>query len=80
MKISRFDLAMGKPIDKFGSTHFSVTSIVHLTSEAHVSCAYLDAGGQIGLHPATASQLFLVVQGEGTVQSGSENPIPTSSG
>jgi mannose-6-phosphate isomerase-like protein (cupin superfamily) len=37
---------------------------------AHIGCAYLPPNGIIGEHEAVTSQLFLVVEGSGTVIGG----------
>jgi len=68
MKIFRFDPEAGKHIDRYGSSGFIVSRVVHLFEEAFVNCAYLSAGGIIGYHQSAAAQLFLVVQGEGWVR------------
>lgn len=68
MKLFRFDREVGRTIDAFQSSGFVISRVVHLSNETTIHCAYLDANGSIGYHPATNSQLFLVVQGQGWVR------------
>lgn len=68
MKIYRFDPEVGRRIDRYDSSGFAISKVAHLFDEAVVNCAYLKAGGVIGYHQATISQLFLVVRGEGWVR------------
>lgn len=46
----------------------------------HIGCAYLNAGGRIGLHQATSNQLLLVVQGEGWVSGEDVTKVPIAVG
>jgi quercetin dioxygenase-like cupin family protein len=80
MKILRFDRGLGKPIDRYRSTGFLLSPVVHLFGEAVVNCAYLEVNGVIGYHQAAASQLFLVMQGEGWVRGESSERIHIQSG
>jgi len=68
MKIFRFDAEVGKGVDLYESSGFTISRVTHLFDEAVVNCAYLAASGVIGYHRATVPQLFLVVQGEGWVR------------
>jgi quercetin dioxygenase-like cupin family protein len=68
MKIYRFDPEVGKTIDRYDSSGFVISKIVHLLEEAVINCAHLSAGGIIGYHRSTLPQLFLVVQGQGWVR------------
>jgi quercetin dioxygenase-like cupin family protein len=68
MKIFRFDSGIGKKVDLYNSSGFTISRVAHLFDEAVVNCAYLDANGVIGHHQATIPQLFLVVQGQGWVR------------
>ena len=76
MKMFRFDPEVGKSMDRYNSSGFMISRVVHLFDEAVVNCAYLISGGVIGDHQATLPQLFLVVQGEGWV--GGETSDKTS--
>jgi hypothetical protein len=62
MEIFRFDPEVGKSIDRYSSSGFIISRVVHLFDEAVVNCAYVSSGGVIGYHQATLPQLFLVVQ------------------
>jgi quercetin dioxygenase-like cupin family protein len=68
MVIFRFDPQVGRSIDRYNSSGFTISRIAHLPREAVINCAYLDSGGVIGYHRAAVSQLFLVIQGEGWVR------------
>jgi quercetin dioxygenase-like cupin family protein len=76
MKLFRFDQETGISIDRYDSSGFVISRLVHLLDEAVVNCAYLEANGVIGYHQAAAPQLFLVVQGEGWVRGESTARIP----
>jgi gentisate 1,2-dioxygenase len=80
MKIYRFDLEVGKGIDRYGSSGFTISRIVHLVDEAVIHCAYLNPGGVIGHHQATLPQLFLVVQGQGWSRGESAERISIQAG
>ena len=77
MRIFRFDHEAGKSIDRYNSSGFTISNVVHLVGEAVVNCAYLEVNGVIGYHQAAVPQLFLVVQGEGWVrgEAPERNPI-----
>ena len=68
MKLFRFDPEVGRDIDRYQSSGFVISKVAHLSDEAVINCAYLDANGSIGYHQAAVSQLFLVVRGEGWVR------------
>lgn len=75
MKMFRFDSEVGKNIDRYHSSGFTISRVVHLSDESVVHCAYLDANGVIGYHQATIPQLFMAVQGGGWVRG--ESPEKT---
>ena len=80
MKLFRFDPEAGKEIDRYGSSGFTISKVVHLVGESVVNCAYLAANGAIGHHQATTPQLFLVMQGRGWVRGELPNRIPIEAG
>jgi quercetin dioxygenase-like cupin family protein len=80
MEIFRFDPEVGKSIDRYDSSGFIISRVIHLFDEAVVNCAYVSSGGVIGYHQATLSQLFLVVQGEGWVRSESNERFSIQAG
>ena len=79
MKLFRFDPEVGKDIDRYESSGFIISKVVHLFGEAVVNCAYLNRG-VIGYHQATLPQLFLVVQGQGWVRGEDSERIPIRAG
>ncbi len=80
MQLYRFDASAGRTIDRFESTHFVLTNIARNTSNVHIRCAYLGPGGNIGYHPTTVPQLFLVVQGRGWVRGETDDRLPIMAG
>lgn len=68
MKIFCFDPGVGREITHFGSANVIQSRVAALNGQAQVSCMYLQPKGVIGYHQAAASQLFLVVGGEGRVR------------
>src|SRR4030095_978138 len=80
MKIFRFDREIGREIENFGSVNFILSAIVHLKTEARVSCIHLGANGVVGYHQAVSPQLFLVVQGEGWARDETSDRISIAPG
>lgn len=68
MNVFRFDLAVGKKIEAFGSSGFTLSKIARLREESDIKCAYLSSRGIIAYHQTVQDQLFIVVQGEGWVR------------
>ena len=66
-----FGPEQGRTIDAYGS---SGAIVVHLlrTTPASVVTIHLEPGGVVGMHPAAADQLFLVVAGSGQATEGGE--------
>jgi hypothetical protein len=56
-----------KIIRRYGSAGLRATRVAAGEGPVHMTCLTVGPGGVIGTHPATASQLFLVVAGEGWV-------------
>ena len=78
MQLVSFYSGLSRCISAFGS-RFSLTPLVR-SDHMHVVCMYLDAGDQIGRHPATSSQLFIVVHGAGWVEGGDGTRVAIASG
>ena len=66
MEIFRFD-RKEKRIGRYGSVGARATRIAAGTGEVNLTWLTVEPGGVIGTHPATGSQLFLVVAGDGWV-------------
>jgi len=79
MRIDRADDLPSRPITEFESDGVSVT---HVARADHTSVVRIElsAGGRLGMHPASCSQLFIVVEGEGTVLTNQAAPTPVSVG
>lgn len=70
MKIIAFSPAQAEPISLFESVGASSVPLGDGHGEAHVYCLHFEPGGQIGAHPTSFGQLFLVVAGSGWVSGG----------
>jgi len=66
VEIFQFDRRK-KNIQLHGSKGLAATRIAAGEGKIGLTCLALEPGGVIGTHPATGSQLFLVVSGEGWV-------------
>ena len=64
MEIFQFD-RREKNVGRFGSRGFFATRIAAGDGQMNLTCLTLEPDGLIGTHPATSSQLFLVISGEG---------------
>ena len=78
MKIVAFGPGSGRHIEQYGSD-FEMSRLVHVEG-SDVSCMYLGPGGLIGHHPASTYQLFIVVNGEGWVESEDRQRVSITSG
>lgn len=80
MKLFRCDRASGRPVTQFESRNAHVVSLAR--TEGFMSVVRMEIGkdGVVGYHPATISQLFLVVRGEGWVRAGDGPRIPLATG
>ena len=79
MRVRRAEEMATRPITAFESQGASVT---HIAQEDNVSVVRIElqAGGRLGMHPAACSQLFIVVEGEGTVLSDTAAPREVAAG
>jgi quercetin dioxygenase-like cupin family protein len=80
MRLFRFDAAVGRPIERFGSTQLMLSPIQRTTSQVQISCMHVGPSGVVGFHPAESAQLFLVVAGEGWVRSENLESAPIQTG
>jgi hypothetical protein len=69
-----------KIIRRYGSAGLRATRVAAGESPVHMTCLTVGPGGVIGTHPATASQLFLVVAGEGWVAGPDGKRVPITTG
>ncbi|SDT28794.1 hypothetical protein SAMN05444162_3690 [Paenibacillaceae bacterium GAS479] len=56
-----------RPVDAFESKGVMFSGITRHDGRIQISSLHLEAGGVVGRHPATVSQLFLLIDGEGWV-------------
>ncbi|WCF05885.1 cupin domain-containing protein [Paenibacillus thiaminolyticus] len=68
MKIYNFGKDMGQEIKAFDSKNLIMTGMIDATDKIRMGCMHVDAGGIVGFHQASVSQLFAVVAGEGVVK------------
>jgi quercetin dioxygenase-like cupin family protein len=66
-------------VTEFGSTGARVSPLARAAG-AHVVRIELDPGGCLAMHPAGSRQLFLVIDGEGTVATEHAPPEPVTAG
>jgi hypothetical protein len=69
-----------KVIERYGSEGLRATRVATGNGEVQVTCLALAAGGLIGTHPATGTQLFLVISGEGWAAGPDGRRVPVSAG
>lgn len=67
-------------IERFGSRGLRATRVAAGNGEMQLTCLTLAAGGVIGTHPATGTQLLLVITGEGWVAGPDGQRVPVSAG
>lgn len=65
MRRVRFDASAGHPISQFDSQRVIISGIQRTPGAVQIGCMWIGAGGAVGYHEATSSQLFLVVAGDG---------------
>ena len=79
MEIFQFDRGE-KVIERYGSAGLRATRVAVGTGEIQLTCPALAPSGVIGTHPATGTQLFLVIAGEGWVAGPDAQRVPGQRG
>src|SRR5690348_2306393 len=79
MEIFRFDRGE-KIVRRYGSEGLRATRIAAGEGQAHLTCLTVEPGGVIGTHPATDTQLFLVIAGEGWTAGPDGERVPIATG
>jgi hypothetical protein len=69
-----------KIITRYGSEGLRATRVAASDGNLNLTCLSLAPGGVIGTHPATATQLFLVIGGDGWVAGPDGQRVPISTG
>ncbi len=69
MEILDFRRASGRAVHAHGSVGVLARAVVRGDGGA-VTVLHVEAGGEVGRHPATVDQLLVVVSGRGRVQGG----------
>lgn len=80
MKIFTYHPEMGKPIEHFESAGAYAKPVVQLPEGGTIHLINISPGGVVGYHPAVGDQLFLVIQGEGTVRGAEQELKPVQAG
>jgi quercetin dioxygenase-like cupin family protein len=80
LKVLDFSGDRALAISGFGSRAATAVPLTHPDGDAHAVCIRLGAGGLLGRHPASADQLFLVVDGEGWVSGADRERVPVATG
>ncbi len=80
MRIITIAAGHGHPIARFGSVAAHHLGGVRFSGDGGWTLLSIDAGGHLGRHPATLSQLFLVLDGSGWVSGEDAIPVPIQSG
>lgn len=82
MQLYRFDAAVGRPIEAFGSQALTQVWLARLEPgpAVHVSVLHLAAGGGVGYHEALLPQLYAVVAGSGWVRGAGAERAPLAAG
>jgi len=79
VEIFQFDRAE-KIIQRHGSAGLRATRIAEGDGQVRLTCLTVEPGGVIGTHPATDTQLFLVVAGEGWAAGPDGEQVPIITG
>lgn len=67
IRIIQFSADAAEPIESYSSVSSAAAALAHGEGASHVYAVHVQAGGEIGPHPAGFDQLFLVVQGSGWI-------------
>lgn len=76
MRIFLFGAETGNVITHFDSEHARLSRGVRTVGATVVGCLHLGPAGRLGRHPATLSQLLMVVAGDGWVEGGDGRRVP----
>lgn len=79
MEIYSFKKSVGKRINQFHSD-FIMSRVINTLNPAHVGCIYLEKNGVIGFHQAVVPQLFIIVNGKGSVRANNEEYTEVQAG
>ncbi|PFL61182.1 cupin [Bacillus cereus] len=79
MKIFDFSEKVGKKISAFQS-NFIMSKILNHQGNVHIGAMHLRENGIIGYHEAVASQLLLIVDGEGYVCGADKEKVKVKAG
>jgi quercetin dioxygenase-like cupin family protein len=80
MQIFRFDREQAKTVDQHSSHGAAMLRILRSIRDATIAMLYIEPGGELGVHPSTGDQFFMVVQGEGWVTGANRRRVEISAG
>ena len=80
MRIIDVGRETGDDLDSHDTTGAVLTRLAVAFDEAHLNVVHLDAGGELGRHPAGTPQLLLVMSGEASVAGGDGERVTISAG
>ena len=72
MKVFRFDLKASKVDERFGSVKAIITEVLNLDGKAAVNAVYIRPNESLSHRQAATQQLFLLVEGQGWIESESD--------
>jgi mannose-6-phosphate isomerase-like protein (cupin superfamily) len=67
LRIYNFDKETGREITNFNSKQSIFSRIIQHDKPVYIGCMFIGPEGNLGSHPATINQLFLVLNGQGWV-------------
>jgi len=69
MKIYRFNPEIGQGDEQFGSVKTIIARVLQLDGRAEINAVYINPGEHLSVQQVMRQQLFLLVDGEGWMQS-----------
>ena len=79
MEIFQFDRGE-REIGYHGSHGLTATRVAAVEGQVTVTCLSLAAGGAVGTHPASGTQLFMITSGSGWVAGAGGDRVPLGPG
>jgi quercetin dioxygenase-like cupin family protein len=80
MELYKLTQVQWHPIFAFSSVGASVCHILDHPVTLQITLIQLEPNGRLGIHPTMADQLFLVLEGQGTVSTQVSTPEPVHNG
>lgn len=80
VRLRLFQFIPDLPITRYDSTGAAAAPVLRDAKGLHLTWIRLDAGGHLGNHQAVKNQLFIVVSGEGWVQTDPSSKVAVAAG